>query len=162
MLLIDFSRICLTDCRPIWQLPSLPCPTTFDQVLLEMGSWNCFIPPWRSSSVRFGDQVVVTVTTVKLSVDCICSGRIVLFAPVEHQLFVPITFFQLSHPDVSSNVQMFSVESSTVHCSYVSSSEKHNAVTKTISGHKNHIFSSKQGTVQINFKAKQGAEGCWN
>ena len=97
MLLIDFSRICLTDCRPIWQLPSLPCPTTFDQVLLETGSWNCFIPPWRSSSVRFGDQVVVTVTTVKLSVDCICSGRIVLFAPVEHPVFVPITFFQLSH-----------------------------------------------------------------
>ena len=154
MPVIDFSRICLSDCS------HLAAITSFDQVLIETGTYQGFLSviPF----VKIGNCVLKTATTVRLSVDCICSGRIVLFAPVEHQLFVPITFFQLSHPDVSSNVQMFSVESSTVHCSYVSSSEKHNAVTKTISGHKNHIFSSKQGTVQINFKAKQGAEGCWN
>ena len=60
-------------------------------------------PPWCSFLEKFGDHVLVAVTTVRLSVDCICSGRIVLFAPVEHPVFVPITFFQLSHPDISSN-----------------------------------------------------------
>ena len=130
MLLIDFSRICL----PIWQPSCLPCPTKLLTMSPFKRDHKMVSPPWCSFLEKFGDHALVAVTTVRLSVDCICSGRIVLFAPVEHQLFVPITFFQLSHchPDVSSNVQMFLVESSTVHCSYVSSSEKHNAVTKTI------------------------------
>ena len=85
-------------------------------------------PPWRSFSVRFGNHVVVvTVTTVKLSVDCICSGRIVLFAPVEHPVFVPITFFQLSHlPDISSNVPVSCFKAfKTAHCCYVSTWKRH-------------------------------------